>query len=244
MGHKHHLCVFFSRGRLGQWPGVLGFFLRLPPPGATDHVIQLPSPLSAPDSLPRLPICGPAAAAAAPWIRPADAANGEFCPETAPRSDWRRVHRCAENSRPVWVRAACFLGVSEHSVCSVCGEAGHLFNWILDCSFDVFLCRNAVSDLLESRQSLLFSSCRQLIRKSDNRPPITGPSLCVYFAKEVVFFIGCSPGLVFPFPSSVRVLEYDLIRLLSSVPAQSCIFPLWYKIIQQIKAAQQLLGAL
>lgn len=48
--------------------------------------------------------------------------------------------------------AACVLRVNEHVVCGVCEEAGRLFNWILDCSFDVFLCRDAVSDLLDGEQ--------------------------------------------------------------------------------------------
>lgn len=37
------------------------------------------------------------------------------------------------------VSAACVLRVNEHGVCE---EAGRLFNWILDCSFDVFLWRD------------------------------------------------------------------------------------------------------
>lgn len=48
--------------------------------------------------------------------------------------------------------AACVLRVNEHDVCGVCEEAGRLFNWILDCSFDVFLCRDAVSGLLDGEQ--------------------------------------------------------------------------------------------
>lgn len=52
------------------------------------------------------------------------------------------------------VSAACVL--NEHDVCGVCEDAGRLFDWILDCSFDVFLSRDAVSDLLGGGQWTLF----------------------------------------------------------------------------------------
>lgn len=38
------------------------------------------------------------------------------------------------------VSAACVWRVNEHDACGVCEEAGRLFNRILVCSFDVFLC--------------------------------------------------------------------------------------------------------
>lgn len=178
------MAVFFSWRRLGQWPGLLSFFLGFPPLGATDHVVQLPTPLPDPDSLSRHPISSPAAAT--PRIRPAVAANGECHRQPASVARLSQIGTVStgtlEIANQFEVRTACVLRVSEHIVCSVCEEVGHLFNWILDCCLDV--CRiYFMSNLFNLR--LLFFTCKQLMRKSDNRLPIIGHSLSVYFSKEV-----------------------------------------------------------
>lgn len=129
-------CLSLSWRRFGQWPGILSFLLRSPPPGSADHVLQLPTCQPATNLLPLGLHCFSTATAAAPRLCPATAANGEWwcqwnlacvgfiCTQedkvTFDMSEWCCVDRCAENNSTVW---------SEHRMS---------FEWVR-IKFDVFV---------------------------------------------------------------------------------------------------------
>lgn len=169
------MSVLFSWSRLGQWPGLLSVFIRIPPPGAIDHVIQLPTGLPAPDSLSCRSFCSPTAAT--PGIRTAVPANGECRRQTA--SDCHSVHRCAENNRPLWSeRRMCFESEWARRLQCLWGS------WtFVQLDFGLLF---SLSDLVD-RGQMLFFSCKQLIIKCDHTLPVKGHSLSVDFRLRNVF---------------------------------------------------------